>query len=113
MKKLVLDIDELQVESFQTNGPNRGAGTVLGHDVYSDACPTSPAAGTCGGCVYSEGGAGAYCTYDCDGGGNTIGVHCGAQGTMNPMWSECVINTMAGATCEGATCGQACTYLNC
>ncbi|HEU4453232.1 MAG TPA: hypothetical protein VFR81_09230 [Longimicrobium sp.] len=122
MKKLTLDIDELRVESFETIGARRGAGTVLAHDdatpantceCYSEACPTAPAAGTCGGCVYSIDGAGAYCTYDCGTGGNTIGEHCGPQGTMNPMWSECMINTMAGATCEGDTCGRLCSYIDC
>ena len=122
MKKLTLDIDELRVESFETIGTRHGAGTVLGHvDVatkeytcacFSQECPTSPRAGTCGGCVYSN-GAGAYCTFDDCGGPNTIGEHCGAQGTMNPVWSDCVLGTMAGATCEGGTCGQVCSYVNC
>lgn len=122
MKKLTLHIEDLQVESFQTSGVARPVGTVLGHvevetkqytcACFSQACPTSPANGTCGGCVYSD-GAGGFCTAGGCGGGNTIGVHCGPQGTMNPAWSDCVLGTMAGATCEGASCGQACSYVNC
>jgi len=106
MKKLSLKLDDLAVESFSTHEAPTRSGTVRGFETEYMTC-----AGTCVGCVWSEDG-GAYCTYDCTG-GNTIGEHCGPQGTMNPMWSECVTATMAGATCEGASCGQACTYLNC
>jgi hypothetical protein len=45
--KLALNLDQLQVESFEVaNGPAR-RGTVRAHDVCSDLC-TYSCAGTCG-----------------------------------------------------------------
>ena len=35
MKKLFLNIDELQVESFVTTGTQQGRGTVVGHGLYT------------------------------------------------------------------------------
>jgi hypothetical protein len=94
MNKLSLNAEDLQVESFATHGDSARRGTVIAFD-------TEAGIDTC-----------SFCTEDCTD-MNSRGVHCGPQGTMNPLWSECVTATMAGATCEGGTCGQACTYLNC
>jgi len=111
MKKFRLKLDDLQVASFTTaEGGAAKLGTVRGRSATADYtcnscydagcnsanfnCDGGTDFGTCFGCV------------DDGGGGGTIGIHCGPQGTMNPLWGTCVINTMAGGTCNGgATCG--------
>ncbi|HET7233111.1 MAG TPA: hypothetical protein VFJ16_24085 [Longimicrobium sp.] len=101
MKKLALKLDDLHVETFATTRARRATGTVLGHVITVE---------TCGGCVYSIDGAGAYCTYDpgCTGDPPTVRVTCDYGPTMNPLDTACVDATMAGATCDGAvnTCGR-------
>lgn len=46
MKKLKLDLDQLQVESFETAAPRAGRGTVLGHKCSvpwdTSTCPPPP-----------------------------------------------------------------------
>jgi hypothetical protein len=99
MKKLTLDLDAMNVESFTTM-PEEGAnGTVMGYITAWSEC------------------GGAYCTFDgcpdfsrtpqC----NTAAVTCDYGPTMNPIDAECNANTMAGNTCQGGdtcynTCGQ-------
>lgn len=113
MKKFALEVEDLHVESFAIHNGRFHTGTVRGHEATEES--------TCAfGCTGAAScWAGDSC-WSCDSDNpeqctnpNTIGVHCGTQGTMNPMVSECVTATMAGPTCEGDTCGQACTYLNC
>lgn len=38
MRKLTLKVDELRVESFETTGLGRGAGTVNGHETLESEC---------------------------------------------------------------------------
>lgn len=122
MKKLTLRLDDLQVDTF-TTAANRGAslGTVRAREdseftdasCYDAGC--NSAASNCAGCSNYDTCWGCDASADggtlCDGGGGgTIGVHCGPQGTMNPAWGTCVVNTQAGATCDGSpTCGSLAT----
>ncbi|HSU15932.1 pinensin family lanthipeptide [Longimicrobium sp.] len=47
MKKMRLNLEQLAVESFETDSDRARRGTVRGHDVCSDLC-TYSAEGTCG-----------------------------------------------------------------
>ena len=105
MKKLKLDVDAIAVETFATATSAARQGTVRGLEtnVTSFGC-----------CRWSVDG-GAYCTYDCGGGTgphcNTAAVTCEYGPTMNPMDTQCLDATMAGATCNGAeTCYNTCPY---
>jgi hypothetical protein len=100
VKKLSLNLDTLQIESFTTAAERRNVGTVYGKETEAGTCW---AGDSCWSCDTEDGCSGMA----------TKGTHCGPQGTMNPAWSECMIGTMAGATCEGPSCGQVCSYVNC
>ncbi|HVG44305.1 MAG TPA: pinensin family lanthipeptide [Longimicrobium sp.] len=73
MEKVRLSLDELQVQSFATDEPEDGRGTVHAHDAPTDRveCPTSNRAwdtcwDTCGdSCGCGSGGPSGDCTVDC------------------------------------------------
>jgi hypothetical protein len=121
MEKLSLKLEDLHVESFATNGDRRPSGTVLANEdtLLNNTCVDGcTGAGTCWAtCMNGCTGAGSCWAGDscwgCDGTDDqtacgtdmgTHGVHCGPQGTMNPVWATCAVNTQAGPTCEGDTC---------
>lgn len=126
MKKLSLRLDDLQVTSFSTSpGRNPGEGTVFGRAATESPCNFTDATcygagcgsdgySACAGCSNYDTCNGCEASLDggslCGGGtGGTIGVHCGPQGTMNPLWSQCVDTSMAGPTCDGgSTCAVTC-----
>jgi hypothetical protein len=43
MKKLALNPEQLRVQSFATDAPPAGRGTVAGHGTVLDTCQTDPA----------------------------------------------------------------------
>jgi|tagenome__1003787_1003787.scaffolds.fasta_scaffold20968477_2 hypothetical protein len=89
MKKLRLDLQELQVETFESVADQNKRGTVVGH--YETEGYTVNMCGEC----YSEGGAGLTCgcpSYPC---------------TQDPGASDCISDynaTMCGDTCFLYTC---------
>jgi hypothetical protein len=106
--KLRLEIEELAVESFSTQGAARGAGTVRGHDA-SYRCGTTDA------CTEQSCGAGT-CYPSCDivcgsykCGGDTF--DCGTGGTSYNQ--PCVYTCDGANSCNAAnTCIQTCFGLN-
>ena len=88
MKKLQLDVETLRVESFATQPPVRGTGTVRGHETAAWYCQTQEFGCYSGTCPPAT----ADCSYGCDDTtwGNT-GGDCSA---------DCSRNTCAGCTNE-------------
>lgn len=98
MKKLMLDLESLAVESFDTSGERGGAaGAVHGFDSLGPR-EKEDSVGSCGGTCYE---------WDCDtvsagGGEQTCDTGCGGS-----WYITC------GATCEacsGDTCGSYCNF---
>ena len=85
MPKLKLDVNQLTVDSFDTETPKPRAGTVFGEQCtcYTNCtcpgCPTCDAScnGTCGGTC--EASCNGTCDYSCNG---TCDYYCGG-GTIN------------------------------
>jgi hypothetical protein len=95
MKKLKLDLDAMTVESFATMAESRADGTVVGFITAFSEC------------------GGYFCSTNCpptyDPHCETGAVTCEYGPTMNPVDSECMNASMAGATCNGAdTCWNTC-----
>ena len=86
MKKLRLDLDELAVESFDTQKDAREKGTVVG-----EQC-------SCGGTCYPEATCPQTCAYTCD----------------DPTCAyTCDDATCAGLTCNYESCGGTCFNSRC
>ena len=93
MKKLRLELDDLTVESFATDGLTPEVGTVRAHETLlrcSEGCDTG--ANTC------DGGS------TCDGGDSCV-VSCSDCGTNNCGYT-------AGVSCGQLSCVYTCTSCN-
>lgn len=96
MKKLRLDVEQIEVDTFVITRLPERTGTVEGRgttDQYS-GCAVS--------CIYSECG-GAFC----EGPGpqtSTAPITCDTTSTMNPMAFDCVVASLAGPSCDVAQC---------
>ena len=100
MRKLSLKLDELAVESFQTDGMQEQRGTVAGYVVSMD-----------GGCVTDEGqSCGGSCPYEGTCGEWSCGGNCGSYyGTCGGSCAvtcgdTCYYTCANGMTCHGADC---------
>lgn len=88
MRKLKLDLDQLNVESFEPAPSRHGEGTVVGHVSARTAecggeCNTGALGYTCNGCATEPGVCGG--PY----GGGTKGEECTYADTMNPVLAMC------------------------
>ncbi|MBV9109420.1 MAG: hypothetical protein JO306_08450 [Gemmatimonadetes bacterium] len=91
MKKLKLEIEELQVETFGT-GSGEGRGTVRGRG-YTDLCGTEPFDDSINYCGSAATACGQFsCAYTC---GNTCSCGCGGTG-----WGQYTCNGPNGGCTE-------------
>jgi len=84
MRKLKLDLDQLAVDSFGTEAPERKSGTIFGEQCTCYTQCTCPGCPTCD--ATCNGSCGATCNASCNGTcdyscGGTCGYDCG--GTIN------------------------------
>lgn len=84
MKKLRLDLDELEVESFDTRGGAREKGTVVG-----EQC-------SCGGTCYPQATCPQTCAYTCD------------DPTCAYTCDDATCPASCNGTCAGHTCWETC-----
>ncbi|HEU0016399.1 MAG TPA: pinensin family lanthipeptide [Longimicrobium sp.] len=89
MKKLTLNLDDLQVESFETASAEAERGTVRAHDHCSCECQTLPGE-TCPGRE--------TCVYSC------YGSRC---------WDTCHLDWTCGETCWYQSCAGTCFEYTC
>jgi hypothetical protein len=87
MKKMRLDLDELDVQSFETGGPN-GSGTVKANE---DTVESEGTVGTCCGCQ----SLGCLDTDPNNGGGGGGGTYIGCPNSAFPCQSVNACNTDA------------------
>ena len=99
MGKLKLDLDALNVETFDTQPEERDGGTVLGNANVSGQVTCVSCYGTCATCVSCQGTCNLSCIVR-----TCAGVTCGVTCVGN----TCFFCTEA-ATCP-ATCAQTCQY---
>jgi hypothetical protein len=100
MKKLMLRVEDLRIDSFSTTPAARDAGTVFGEQC---TCWTNC---TCPGCPTCDESCNGTCDASCNG---TCDVSCG--GGCGTGWGEwtCDNSCDGGFTCD-ATCGGFATY---
>lgn len=99
MRKLMLDLEELTVETFATTAPDGRGGTVLarGTTEYTD----------CWGMCQGQTAPVLYCTYN-EACMNTIACDTSmsvCEGRSCQISCDSCNGTCAGATCVGVTCG--------
>ena len=83
MRKITLDVDQLKVDSFQTDGVQAGRGTVHGHYFTEVGCYTDEA--------HNCGSVGGTCEQSCYGSCNSA---------CNSCYGSC--------NCSGDTCNATC-----
>jgi hypothetical protein len=102
MSKIRLDLDALQVESFDTTGGEKHArGTVRGNGVAADPVAADTVeADTCGGGCSWDSNCARSCPWTCAGDPESCGGSC--EGTCHTCPDTC-----------GRTCGETCGYGSC
>lgn len=113
MRKLKLDLDELQVDSFTTATAREFVGTVKGHETELLGCSMycGTAEGTCAvqSCQYSQCVAGDTCGCGLSNIGSCAyqvtcgGGQCGGLGGHSGGW--CSEYCFSGPTCDPEVCG--------